>query len=702
VKSIIVSKKIMFKKNDTSITGQILADLKKPVGSFEKKTPNNVANSNASRGNAINRHNNNSSRPNQGQRIQPQAANPGNANAPMLGFVSASNKQAPKVSSQSIPGANHAGANNRHSNTGRPQTAKKRSLPVRKPSSNRKPMMQGNPAGDHLRITPLGGNEEVGRNMTLFEYGGDIIILDMGLQFPEEDMPGIDYIIPNTNYLKGKEKNIRGVIFSHGHLDHIGAAPILLRELNYPPIVGRDLTLAMIKRKMDDFEMNSASQLKTIRVNTVADKIKLGKFEIEFFDVEHSVMDAVGVIVKTPDGTVIHPGDWTMDSNPENLERVTYSHLSKLPAPRILMLESLGATDTRISEKTESDMYVNLNELVSSAQGMVIIGTFSSQIKRIGKIIEYADSIGKKVALDGYSMKMNIEIAKELGYVKNFKNTQITVNEIHKHPRNKVVVICTGAQGEGNAVLSRIVNDEHRFIQVQKSDTVIFSSSIVPGNERTVQRLKDDLYRKCDNVIHSDILDVHTSGHSNAHDIKDVLRQIQPTFFLPVYGNHYMLKEAGKLGEQVGIKKENIFVLDNGNQLEVAENKARMLAQKVDTSYVMVDGLGVGDVGEVVLRDRQLLAKDGMFMIVVIIDSKTKKIVGTPQITSRGFIFVKENFDLVNATKRVVEKIIKEKTSAEVSVNWEYIKNNIREAVGSFLFTKTERRPMILPVVIEV
>lgn len=688
----------MFKKNDTSITGQILADLKKPVGSFEKKTPNNVSPSNTQKSNAGSRHSNNSSRPNQGQRIQPRVTNPGNANAPMLGFVGGSNKLAPKVASAVVPSSN-VGRNN---NAGRSHAPKKRNLPVRKASSNRKPIMQGNPAGDHLRITPLGGNEEVGRNMTLFEYGGDIIILDMGMMFPEEDMPGIDYIIPNTSCLKGREKDIRGVIFSHGHLDHIGAAPILLRELGYPPIIGRDLTLAMIKRKMDDFEINSASQLKTIRVNTVADKIKLGKFEIEFFDVEHSVMDAVGVIVKTPDGTVIHPGDWTMDTNPANLERVTYGHLSKLPAPRILMLESLGAIDTHISEKTESDMYVNLNELVANAQGMVIIGAFSSQIKRIGKLIEYADSIGKKVALDGYSMKMNIEIAKELGYIKNFKNTQITVNEIHKHPRNKVVVICTGAQGEGNAVLSRIVNDEHRFIQVQKNDTIIFSSSIVPGNERTVQRLKDDLYRKCDNVIHSDILDVHTSGHSNAHDIKDVLRQIQPTFFLPVYGNHYMLKEAVKLGEQVGIKKENIFVLDNGNQLEVAENKAKMLAQKVDTSYVMVDGLGVGDVGEVVLRDRQLLAKDGMFMIVVIIDSKTKKIVGTPQITSRGFIFVKENFDLVNATKRVVEKIVKEKTSADVSVNWEYVKNNIREAVGSFLFTKTERRPMILPVVIEV
>jgi len=562
--------------------------------------------------------------------------------------------------------------------------------------------VEGNVKSDNLRITPLGGNEEVGRNMTMFEYGGDIIILDMGMMFPEEDMPGIDYIIPNISYLKGKEKNIRGVILSHGHLDHIGAAPILLKELGYPPIIGRDLTLALVKKKMEDYEKNSVSLLKTMRVNSVNDKIRLGKFSIEFFDVEHSVMDAVGVIIRTPDGTVIHPGDWTMDKHPTDHSVITYNHLAKLPSPRILMLESLGATDTRPVQKSEVEMYKNLDELVKFAKGMVIIGTFSSQIKRIGKIIEFAESIDKKVALDGYSMKMNIEIAKELGYIKAHKKTLITVNDISKYPRNKVVVVCTGAQGEGNAVLSRIVNDEHRFIRIMKDDTVIFSSSIVPGNERTVQRLKDDLYRKCDNVIHSDILDVHTSGHSNAFDIQDILRQIRPDFFLPVYGNHYMLKEAAKLGERVGIRKENIFVMDNGNQLELHGGKARLLPKKVDTSYVMVDGLGVGDVGEVVLRDRQLLAKDGMFTIVVIIDSKTKKIIGTPQITSRGFIFVKENFDLVNATKRVVEKIVKEKTSEGLPVNWDYVKNNIREAVGSFLFTKTERRPMVLPVVIEV
>ena len=560
---------------------------------------------------------------------------------------------------------------------------------------------QANPKSDNLRITPLGGNEEVGRNMTMFEYGGDVIILDMGMMFPEEDMPGIDYIVPNINYLKGKEKNVRGVIFSHGHLDHIGAAPILLKELGNPPIVGRDLTLALVKKKMEDFDKNSAQNLKIMRINSISDKIRLGKFQIEFFEVEHSVMDAVGVIIRTPDGTVIHPGDWTIDKNP-NHKMVTYDHLAKLPSPRILMLESLGATDTKSADKPESEMYKNLENLISSAKGLVIIGTFSSQIERIGKIIEFAESIDKKVALDGYSMKMNIEIAKELGYIKAHKKTLISVNEIQKYSRGKVVVICTGAQGEGNAVLSRIVNDEHRFVRVQKDDTIIFSSSIVPGNERTVQRLKDDLYRKCDNVIHSDILDVHTSGHSNAHDIQDILRQIRPDFFLPVYGNHYMLKEAAKLGEKVGIRKENIFVLDNGHQLEVSRNKAQILRNKVDTSYVMVDGLGVGDVGEVVLRDRQLLAKDGMFTIVVIIDSKTKKIIGTPQITSRGFIFVKENFDLVNATKRVVEKVVKEKTSEGLPINWDYVKNNIRESVGSYLFTKTERRPMVLPVVIEV
>lgn len=555
---------------------------------------------------------------------------------------------------------------------------------------------------NNLRIIPLGGNEEVGRNMTIFEYDGDIVILDMGMMFPEEDMPGIDYIIPNTDYLKGKEKQIRGVVLSHGHLDHIGAAPILLKQLGYPAVVGRDMTIALVKKKMEDFEKGSAENLKTIRVKSVADKVRLGKLEIEFFEIEHSIMDAVGVIVRTPHGTVIHPGDWTMEKDETGKSLVTYTELAKLPSPRILMLESLGAINTNPSRTTEAEMYANLEKLISEASGKVIIGMFSSQINRIGHILEYAEQIGKKVSLDGYSMKMNVEIAKELGYIKLFKDTLIPVADLHKYPSNKIVVICTGAQGEGNAVLSRIVNGEHRHIQIEKKDTIIFSSSVVPGNERTVQRLKDNLYRKCDNVIHSDILDVHISGHCSAQDIQEMLRQVQPDFFLPVYGNHYMLKEAEKLAIRSGFHKDHVFVMDNGNVLEIENNKAVMLPTKVDTSYVMVDGLGVGDIGQVVLRDRQVLAEDGMFVITVIIDSKTKKIVGKPQVTSRGFIFVKENFDLVNATKKKVEEIVAKKTSLDTAVNWDYVKNNIRETVGSFLYSKTQRRPMILPVVIEV
>lgn len=553
-----------------------------------------------------------------------------------------------------------------------------------------------------LKIIPLGGQEEVGRNMTIFEYENDIVILDMGMMFPEEDMPGIDYIIPNISYLKGKEKNIRGVILSHGHLDHIGAAPILLRQLGYPSIIGRDMTLAMVKKKLEDFEKGSAQNLKTIRVNTVNDKIRLGKFEIEFFEVEHSIMDAVGVILKTPDGTVIHPGDWTMEKTPTGGSMVNYNHLANLPSPRILMLESLGAIVTNPSRTTEDEMYHNLEKLISEATGKIIIGTFSSQIRRVGHILEYAEKIGKKVALDGYSMKMNIEIAKELGYIKMHKETLITVNDLHKYPENRVVIVCTGAQGEGNAVLSRIITDNHKFIKVKKNDTIVFSSSVIPGNERTIQRLKDNLYRKCDNVIHSDIMDVHTSGHCSAQDIQEMLRQVRPDFFLPVYANHYMLKEAEKLAVKIGFRKENIFVMDNGHILEVQKGKSKILPKKVDTSYVMVDGLGVGDVGQVVIRDRQVLSADGMFVITVIIDSKSKEVVGNIQITSRGFIYVKDNFDLINETKRRVQKAIKETTSKKTSPERKFIEDNIREVVGLYLFQKTQRRPMVLPVIIEV
>jgi ribonuclease J len=576
--------------------------------------------------------------------------------------------------------------------------------PHRRPAHRRpRQHAQKNRPENFLKIIPLGGMEEVGRNMTVFEYGNDIVVLDMGLQFPEQDMPGIDFIIPNISYLKGKEKNIRGVIFSHGHLDHIGAAPILLKELGYPPIIGRDLTIALIKKRLEDYEEKSIKNLKVIRINSIDDRMDLGQFRIGFFNVEHSIMDAVGVILNTPSGTIIHPGDWTMEKNPRNHLPVTYNHLANLPRPKILMLESLGATDMRQSITTEEEMYANIEKLINEATGKVIIATFSSQIRRIGHILEFASQIGKQVALDGYSMKINVEIAKELGYIKVPKKTLISVKDLHKYPENKTIVLCTGAQGEGNAVLSRIMTGEHKYIKIRKQDTIVFSSSVIPGNERTIQRLKDSLYRQCDNVIHNDIMDVHTSGHSNAESIKEIIKQIKPEYFLPVYANHFFLKEAAKLATQAGIPRNKIFVLDNGSIFEFKNPQEPQISnKKIDTSYVFVDGLGVGDIGQVVLRDRQMMAGDGMFVVIAIIDSKTGKVKNSPDIISRGFIYMRESKELLAEVRKKVRHIVEETTMAGHPINWTYVKDNIRDKIGKFLYNKTQRRPMVLPVVIEV
>ncbi|PIR72694.1 MAG: ribonuclease J [Candidatus Nealsonbacteria bacterium CG10_big_fil_rev_8_21_14_0_10_36_24] len=553
----------------------------------------------------------------------------------------------------------------------------------------------------NLRIIPLGGCEEVGRNMTVFEYEKDIVILDMGLQFPEEDMPGIDYVIPNIEYLRGKEKNIQGIIFSHGHLDHIGAAPILLRKLGNPLIIGRPLTIEMIKRRQEDFSKGGSKMLKTIYINNIQEKIHLGSFVISFFQVDHAIMDAVGTIIETPVATIVHPGDWMIEHGPVGRDAIKYTHLARLKKPTILMLESLGAIN---SEKpvTEKQMLNNLYNLIDSAPGRTIIATFSSQLQRIKQILEYASGIGKKVALDGFSMKLNVEIAKKLGYIKPVKGTIIPIDKINNYPENKVIIICTGAQGEEMSVLSRIVTGNHRFIILKKKDTVIFSSSIIPGNERTVQRLKDNIYRLSDNVFHSEIMDVHISGHSNIFDIKEILRQIKPTYFIPVYANHFILKEAAKIAYNMGFPKARVFIPDNGSIIQVFENNVKILKEKVPTNYVFVDGLGVGDIGEVVLRDRQMLAKDGMFVIVAVVDRQTGQVKGSPDIISRGFIYLKESKELLSQTRKKVINIVNRATGSGQAVNWAYVKDEIRNKIGQFLFSKTERRPIILPVVIEV
>ena len=551
-----------------------------------------------------------------------------------------------------------------------------------------------------LKIIPVGGCEEVGRNMTIFEYGRDIIILDMGIMFPEEDMPGIDYIIPNSDYLKGREKDVRGVVFSHGHLDHIGAAPIILEKLGYPPIVGRDMTIAMLKHRQEDYQKGSTNKLKVIPIKDINAKIKLGIFNISFFQIEHSVMDAVGVVITTPSGTVIHPGDWTLEKDKNGKPSIDYSFLAKLPKPTVLMLESLGAVDVRESATTD-EMHKNLTKLLTDAKGRVIVGTFSSQIERINWIISAAEKLGKKVALDGYSMKTNVEIAKKLGYIKARTDTLIDARAISKYPDHKVIILCTGAQGESNAVLSRIIEGSHRNIKVQKDDTIILSSSIIPGNERSIQKLKDNLYRKCNNVIHGKLMDIHVSGHGNATDISYMLKTIKPDYFIPVYANHYMLKEAKNIALRAGMKDNRIFVPDNGQVIVFDKTGGKMTTKKIPAHYVFVDGLGVTDNNTIVLRDRKMMCEDGMIVVIVTISSKTGELLNSPDLISRGFVYLKENKKLIEMTRQKVKKIFKD-YNPDTAPDDRLIKTKIRNEIGQFLYQKTEKRPMVLPVIIEI
>lgn len=557
---------------------------------------------------------------------------------------------------------------------------------------------------DRLRVIPVGGCEEVGRNMTIFEYGNDIIILDMGIQFPEEDMLGIDYVIPNIEYLKGKEKNIRGVIFSHGHLDHIGAAPILLEKLGNPPIIGRNMTLMMVKHRVEDYKPNTSKNLKTILIKELSDRLTLGVFQVSFFQVEHSIMDAVGVILSTPSGTVIHPGDWTMERDKKTGEPILdYTHLAKLPRPSILMLESLGMVSHRPSPTAE-ELKKNLETIISKANGRVIIGTFSSQVERVGWIIEIAERLGKKVALDGYSMKFNIEIARELGYIKSRKETFIKIDQVSQFAEDKIVVICTGAQGEENAVLSRVIEGSHRFMKIKRNDTIVLSSSVIPGNERTIQRLIDNLYRQCDNVIHGNLMDIHISGHATKDDIAFMLKAIRPDFFIPVYGNYFMLKEAEKLAQSIGFNSKHIIVPDNGMVIEFDKSGLKSTKEKIPANYVFVDGMGVTDSSNnVVLRDRKMMSEDGMVVVITTIDSKTGELLSSPDIISRGFVHMKENQELIQKTRQKIRLLVKNRPQPQPGMtDDDYLKNKIRSDVGQFLFQQTKRRPLLMPVVIRV
>ncbi|MBI5794162.1 ribonuclease J [Candidatus Uhrbacteria bacterium] len=554
------------------------------------------------------------------------------------------------------------------------------------------------PTGDTLRIIVLGGCEEVGRNCTLIEYKNDIVIIDMGLQFPEENMPGIDYIIPNMNYLKGKEKNVRGVIITHGHYDHIGAIPHTIPNIGNPPIYALPMSAAIIKRRQEDFHTRQLN----VKVTKASDVLRLGSLTVSFFHINHNIPDSVGIVIDSPVGRVCHTGDWKFDFHPAGTVHADFQHIASLGKEGVLVLmgDSTNANHPghQVSEKVIGE---ELELIIEKAPGRVIVGTFASLLSRVKQIIEASERLGKKVAIDGYSMKTNVEIAKVMGYIKCNQSTLIKPEQMDSYEDSNVVLICTGAQGEKNAALNRIANNEHRSVQIRESDTIIFSSSVIPGNENSVQRLMDTLYRKGANVINYKMMDVHAGGHAKKEDIKLMLALFKPKYYVPIEGNHFLLRENAKVAASMGWDREHIFIVDNGQIMEFQKGNGVLRKEKVPSDYVFVDGLGVGDVSQVVLRDRQVLAEDGMVIVIVQIEKRTGKLLGNPDIISRGFIFMKDQQELIRLTREEVKKALVD-NDPKSSADPKYTRDRIRDEVGKFLFKKTERRPMILPVVIEV
>lgn len=533
--------------------------------------------------------------------------------------------------------------------------------------------------------------------MTMIEYGNDIIIIDMGMQFPEEGMHGIDYIIPNTEYLEKKKANIRGVIITHGHMDHIGAIPHLMEKLGNPPIFGSKMSVALIKKRQEDFKECPPLNL---HETGLADILALGVFNVEFYHTTHTIPQSRGILVRTPVGNVVHTGDWKFDFTPIGEPPTDFARLAQIGSEGVLALLSDSTNANKPGHQiSESEVAKTIGDLVEKTEGRIIIGTFSTSLSRVKMLIEHAERLGKKIAVDGYSMRTNVEVAKELGYIKARSSSFIDISQVNDYPDEKVLVIGTGAQGQSRAMLMRIAQGEHKHLQLKPGDTIIFSSSVIPGNERTVQALKDNLTKRGANIIHYDMMDVHAGGHAKSGDIKLMVSLMKPQYFVPIEGNHHFLTESSAAAQSIGFEKKNIFVPENGQVMEFSRQGGRLTTQKIPSDYVFVDGLGVGDVSNIVLRDRQMMAEDGMIVVIATLDKKHGKLVGNPDIISRGFIYMKENKKLVEQIRQKAKDIFA-RPAPQGETYEDYAKSKMRNELGQFIFKKTERRPMVLPVII--
>lgn len=561
------------------------------------------------------------------------------------------------------------------------------------------------PAGDNIRIIPLGGVEEIGKNMTLIEYKDDIVVIDMGFQFKDDDTPGVDYILPNTKYLEDRKDKIRGVIITHGHLDHIGGIPYIMDRIGNPPLYTRALTSIMVKKRQEEFPHLPALD---IRVVEKEDTILLGKLKVRFFAVTHTIPDSMGIIIDTPYGAIVTPGDIKLDhvdGVPTEAEEKEFSRFDKEKV-LFLMMDSTNVDNQGFSTP-ERLVHQNLEEIIKNTKSRLIIGTFASQLERVMKIIEIAERYGKKVVVEGRSMKNNIEIVRNMDMLKVKKDTIITTEDMENYPPDRIVVLATGAQGDEFAALMRMSNKTHKYFKVTPRDTVLLSSSIIPGNEKAVQKLKDNLARQGAKIIHyrsSDVY-IHSTGHGNRGELEWIHKKVKAKYFMPMHGSHYMLRVHEDLAKSiVGMPPENIIVPDNGAILEIQDGGTKFvrLKESAPDNVVMVDGFSIGDVQELVIRDRKTLAQDGIFMIVASVNAKTGKLKKSPDIISRGFVYLRESQELLTQTRHIIKKTVEDTTKGMNPINFDYVKANVADNVGRYLYQKTAKKPIVIPVILGV
>lgn len=563
-----------------------------------------------------------------------------------------------------------------------------------------------------VRVIPLGGVEEIGKNATLLEYYDpqtpgelDLMIVDLGSTFPDADMPGVDLVIPDVTYLEDKIDKIRGIVITHGHMDHIGAIPYLLPKLGFPTIYSAPLTIGFIKKRLEEHRLLDRAKLEVMAIGEA--EVKLGAFTVSSFRLNHSIPDATGLNIETPVGRLIWASDWKFDHTPGDGRPTDFQTIDRLGSDGVLCLFSESTNIERPGHSiSEREVEATLAEIFEQTRGRLIVAMFSTLIARVQQVINLSAKHGRKVALAGRSLVQNSEVALEMKALSVPKDVLVDIRRIGNIPPEKLTLITTGAQGEEMSALTRMAAGEHRQVTIRKNDTVVISASPIPGNERAVQEVMDDLIRSGAAVIYHKTMDVHTSGHAYREDLRLMIRLTRPEYFVPIHGDRAKLLLHGQLAVEEGVKVEQVLISDNGQIIEFTKDDGSLTGvvtnERVPAGIVTVDGLGVGDVGNIVLRDRRVMASDGIFMVVVTVERSTGKLLTSPDIISRGFIYMRENVDLVHAARQHVRKMFQKHGAGPHAGDWQLLRQRLRDELGEFLYKHTERRPMVVPVIIEV